>query len=626
MTVGCDDMNSIIQADLDKGETIYPGRPGYMMPVDDVFPGLGRVWVYWALSPDRRVTKTIISYTFNGETKTTEKPAPANAEYVSGYLRDSLEITGLDEGYYSFSMNTVDKDGHRSITTPLYPQIVRVYGDVYLSTLLPRGIESTEMLAGGKLKVTWVKDTTNVNYSLVTHTDYSASSVGKTRVDTVFNTTETSILPGYTRLQTFSVTSNRQVGIDAAPITEIHAAPVVEKTLLMTAPNGLAELTADAARGITELTYPIGIESWKLQDLYYFPNLRTLNLTPGTTEQPLPELTHSNYYRDKIGTDAAGYDKYDTAKYSWTIGGCPWSHIVSGFMLQSDLDIIDSLLASGQLTKVKYTRNSYPGLDAVLAKYPGKTEWNPVEPLPEDGVLIPHEFLVDYGVVDRNKAVNLVRANLRGDVDLTYAEDGSNVPADIAEKFTGNLRNVYKVTIDERLTSDLYNAAHPVSEVPATTIAFAVPTLQLGLGRLKFDCYIESSDGYEWLTAGGVSRFDGWKKVKVWCSRFLSGNNAEGIPIDSDNTPYRAEDFPTTNSTYRANDHEFARADKDAGTDIVFGEWTPLQNSSGVEGWDLNAQAPGHYRVIRIQFGADGAPRVNGRNLVYYLANLRFEK
>jgi hypothetical protein len=633
MTVGCDDMNSIIQDDLDKGEAIYPGKPGYMMPVDDVFPGLGRVWVYWAIAPDRRVVKTIITYTFNGETKTAEKAVPANAEYVAGYMRDSLEITGLEEGYYSFSMNTVDKDGHRSVTTPLYPQIVRVYGDVYLGTLLPRGIESTEMLAGGNLKVTWVKDTTNVNYSLITHTDYSTSSSGIKRVDTVFNTTATSILTGFTRLQTFSVTSNRQVGIDTAPITEIHAAPVVEKTLLTTAPNGLAELTAAAANGITELAYPIGIESWRLQDLYYFPNLRTLDLTPGTRER-LPELSYYTYYRDKTGVDATGYDVYDTAHYENTIGGCPWSYIVSGYMLKSDINIIDSLLASGQLTKVKYTRNSYPGLDAVLAKYSGKIEWNPVEPLPAEGILIPHELLVDYGVVDRNKGVNLyentARCKRRGNVYLTYSEDGSNVPADIRDKFTGDLKNVYRVEIGERL---VYTDADPnkTSEATATIIAFALPTgeLQLGLGRLKFDCYIASSNGYEWLTAGGVSAFNGWKKVKVWCSRFLPGAG------DSDNTPYRAESFPTTvvnddgsiaSSPYRANDHEFTRATNDAGTDIAFGEWTPLQNSGGVAGWDLNAQAPGHFRVIRIQFGADGAPRLGGRNLVYYLANLRFEK
>jgi hypothetical protein len=606
MTVACDDMNSIIQDDLDKGEAIYPGRPGYSRPVDDVFPGLGKVWVYWALPSDSRVVKTIITYTFNGETKTVEKVASAADDENFGYRADSILIPDLAEGYYSFSMSTVDKEGHRSITSALYPQVVRVYGEIYLNTLLPRGVESTEMLAGGNLKITWANDTTDVLYSLIEHTDYTGrSSIGTKKVDTVFNKTTESILSGFTKFQIFKVTSYRQLGIDTAPVEYLHASPVVEKALL--ANNGFTVLTAEAANNVRELAYPIGVASRTLQDLYYFSNLQTLDLTPGTTE--LPELTYNKYYVDRYYQS----ERTDTIKYESKIGGCPWLHIVSGYMPKSDMDIIDSLLTSGPLTTVKYTRNSYPGLDAVLDKHHDKIVWNPAEPLTRDDVMVPLSLLVDYGVVDRDLGVNLVSGLARGNVNYVHTVDGSNVPAAIAEKFDGDLRNVYKVTIGERTNIDGGS-----SERSATTIAFAVPTgeLQLGLGRLKFDCYIESSGGYDWLTSGGVSMFGVWKKVKVWCSRTLPGD------IDADNSPYRANDFPTSingvENPYRADSHEFFLSTNNPGFDIAFGDWTSCE-------YNLTAQSPGHYRVIRIQFGADGAPRVNGRNLVYYIANLRFE-
>jgi hypothetical protein len=121
MTVACDDMNSIIQDDLDKGEKIYPGRNAYSRRYD-VEVGIGKVWLYWALTPDTRVVKSVVTYTFNGETQTVEKPVSESSDeyaYV-GYRRDSLEITGLDEGFYSFSVHTVDMGGNRSISTQLY--------------------------------------------------------------------------------------------------------------------------------------------------------------------------------------------------------------------------------------------------------------------------------------------------------------------------------------------------------------------------------------------------------------------------------------------------------------------------------------------------------------------------
>jgi hypothetical protein len=595
MTTACDDMNSIIQDDLDKGEAIYPGRPEYAYDrLEDVHPGIGNVWLYWTLSPDSRVDSTVIIYTFNGETKTKAKKVTADESEYAGYRIDSLQITGLDEGYYSFSVYTVDKDGHRSITSALYPQIVRVYGDIYLNSKSPRIIDKTEMLAGGNLQITWTNASSDVLYSLVEYKDHRERATGETKVDTVFNNAETSVLYGFKRFQTFKITSYLRIGIDTAPVEEFYASPVVEKVLLSTAPNRFTEFTAAAAEEITELTFPVGVESWTLQDLYYFPKLRTLDLTPGTTGL-LPELTHIKSYTDRV--DNTEY--HDTIRS--VIGGDPWLNFASGYMADSDMAIMEDLLESGQLTTVKYTRNSYPKLDAVLERYPAvRTEWNPAEPLPDDGIMIPYNLLVDYRVVDRNKGVNITNGS-----HFAYAEDGTNVSGAIAGKFTGgDLRNVYRVRIEQR-ANDMG---------AATNIAFEIPSseLQINLdpnGRLKFDCYIESPS-YEWLGPAGISKYEGWKKVKVWCERTLPGF--------TEDSPYQEADF-AYGIPYRANSQEYPIGSDNKGFDIAFGDWTPCE-------WDLTPQSPGHYRVIRMQFGADGAPWGVPNTLTYYIANLRWSK
>jgi hypothetical protein len=578
MTVACDDMNSIIQADLDRGEAIYPGKPGYSKPVEDVFPGIGKVWIHWALGTDPRVVKTVITYTSNGETQLVEKAAPEG-----DYIIDSLLIENLAEGYYSFSMHTVDKDGHRSISSVLFPQIVRVYGDVYLNSLSARGIDKMEMQPGGNLLVTWSKPATEVLYTLVKYQDHSEVPNGQTRIDTVFNDAATSLLQGFKRFKNFSVQSYLQAGIDVAPAEDTYAPPVVEKAILETPPNSFTELTAAKATLITELAYPVGVKSWTFQDLYYFPNLRTLDLTPGT--ETLPQWRY-----DKAYVNAPA----DTTKLSSTVGGGPWLNFASGHISASDIAIIDDLLRTGELTTVKYARNSYPGLDTVLINYNSKVDWFPAEPLPDYGILIPNSLIVDYGVEDRAKGVDI-----KSDAVFNYSENGSNVASKIAVEFNGDLKNVYRTKI----------AARGDNTKSAVAFAFAVPAgVQLGLfpnGRLKFDCYVESED-YEWLGPAGISRFEGWKQIKVYCSRKLSAN----FPDDS---PFVDADFPFGSSVRNETQSKTV--------DIATGKWTSHE-------WDLTAMSDGHYRVIRIQLGADNAPWAlpTGKTLTYYIANLRWSK
>jgi hypothetical protein len=232
-----------------------------------------------------------------------------------------------------------------------------------------------------------------------------------------------------------------------------------------------------------------------------------------------------------------------------------------------------------------------------LEKYPSKVDWIPVEPLPAD-IMIPPNLLVDYRVVDRDKGVN--------PQNIVYAEDGSNVVPSIKEKFTGDLKNVYRVVIKQRAAD----------KGAATNIAFVLTVgVQLGLNpnsRLKFDCYVRSQD-YDWLDASKFSKYEPWKKIKVFISR--------NLPTFTGDTPYVANDFPY-GSPNRNETAEYQISDNDKGFNAsITGTWTHHE-------WDLSAYSGGHYRVLRIQFGADGAPwgLPGDKILTYYIANLRWSK
>jgi hypothetical protein len=603
MTVACDDMNSIIQDDLDRGEAIYPGKPGYVRPVDDVFAGIGRAWIYWGLGSDSRVVKSVISYTYSGETTTIEKTAPEIGDNYYDYRADSLEITGLAEGYYTFSVYTVDSDGHRSISTSLYPQIVQIYGETHLNALSPRSIDKMDMQTGGDLKITWTKDTTNLLYSVVKYYDHSESAMGITQIDTIPNKEVETVLTGFKRFKNFLVTSYYQVGIDVAQAEDFYAPPVIEKVLLATAPNGFAELTTEAAMAVTELTYPFGMESWTLQDLYYFPNLRTLDLTPGT--QTLSELKYARHYTElnKLGNGGAG--SIDTVlTVTNTVGGGPWLNFVSGYMTDENIATINDLLESGQLTKVKYTRNSYPGLDPVLEKHGGKIEWSPVNP--PDDVMIPKNLLSDYRLEDSG----------RGNVEVSHSDDESVVPDDIAGKFAGELKNVYKVVLNQYGNQQVSNTA--VFSLPE-----GVRFNSKEYKYLKFDVYIEVA-GDSILLDSRYSKYGGFKNIQI-----IRKTRFDNFPATS---PYPSRVNGDRNEDFTYSKQPDDPDDPDDGTplglsDAELGSWKSLTVDMSNDPVVLGLSVAYHSRILILKFGLDSPWLPDyAKGLTYYVANLRWSK
>ena len=173
--------------------------------------------------------------------------------------------------------------------------------------------------------------------------------------------------------------------------------------------NGVTVFTQDGVSAITKLTYPVHANS--LQDIFYFPNLKTLDLTGGTLFT-VPVL---NYNRNSI-VDA--------------IGGGPYlpfmgkmSDVASG-----NMQALKDLLENKILTKVYYRPNTM-GLDALLAPYVLSGVVELVSS--PDEVLIPDNFMLEGGIQDNNwKTVN------------TY-------PATDAPAGTG-LENIWKVKLNGR--------------------------------------------------------------------------------------------------------------------------------------------------------------------------------
>src|SRR3546814_20513369 len=78
----------------------------------------------------------------------------SDLESISENASDTVEayIGNLDEGVYSFTIYSFDKEGNRSI--PLITENVKIYGDKYQGGLLNRQVSSIDY-ADGKTFLFW---------------------------------------------------------------------------------------------------------------------------------------------------------------------------------------------------------------------------------------------------------------------------------------------------------------------------------------------------------------------------------------------------------------------------------------------------------------------------------------
>lgn len=153
--------------------------------------------------------------------------------------------------------------------------------------------------------------------------------------------------------------------------------------------NGVTTFTAAAVESVTKLTYPLHTATFS--DLFYFPNLTSLDLTGAGLANVLPTL---DYDRNGVKTRS---------------GGGAWQPFMLRVEKPADINIssiasLQDILASGQLKYIRYIPNSM-GLDEVLAPYVATGVVELVEddnPLYPEAVFIDPQFFVKGQVVDNN--------------------------------------------------------------------------------------------------------------------------------------------------------------------------------------------------------------------------------
>ncbi|WP_165438722.1 DUF4998 domain-containing protein [Albibacterium indicum] len=182
----CSKMNDTYKEFLEEGQLIYTGRPDTI----HIHPGHNRLLLAWKTPSDPKAIKARIFW--NNRLDSIDVPIDR-----SGSERDSVKVyfDDFEEGNYLFEIFTFDDEGNRSIKIEV---IAKVYGGNYISSLLTRPIDRTEMDEGA-LHIAWgaLPDTTAIGSEV-----FYSDSEGKEEKIFVNGMEATTIIPNFTP-QTF---------------------------------------------------------------------------------------------------------------------------------------------------------------------------------------------------------------------------------------------------------------------------------------------------------------------------------------------------------------------------------------------------------------------------------------
>ncbi|GAB3026953.1 hypothetical protein GCM10027051_34740 [Niabella terrae] len=394
------------------GETVYPGRydtiighVGYERVEIDLMKA-GRI-------PSRdirmgKAIKTVIEYD--------------NKELVIDSLVSWVNITDLKMSkLYRFNVYTLDDQGNKSV-----PQEIALipYTQTDLDALV---VQSPQVLTSPVSAVlSWPSGLSSIlldYYSLIfEYTDnngvkktgqrdanpriFAANLPSGSAVD--FNI-QYKIIPkvnGTPIIDTLILSQTLPVNI---PTGSSSFSPAEETTLLA---NGISTFTADAVSNVEKLTFPVTTTT--LQDLFYFSNLKEIDLTGGSLFEMKSQSYTANGVTDVIGGGSL-------APFARRVGDMP----------ASSAQYLIDLLESGTLTKVTYLPHSL-GIDEQLAPF--------VESGIVDLIEKPDEILVDF------------RFLLDGLIQTNSWKMGLETPATTYPAGTG-LENVIKATLQSKNSS-----------------------------------------------------------------------------------------------------------------------------------------------------------------------------
>lgn len=138
--VACSKMDATYVDFIKKGSITYVGTPDSLK----VYPGKNRLKLEWLLS-DPSATRVKIYW----NNKSDSLDIPVSADPQTNKM--SVWLDDLREGSYSFDITFYDKDNNRSVVTNA---IGKVYGDIYVNTLLSRPVKSG-IFVNDTVTVTW---------------------------------------------------------------------------------------------------------------------------------------------------------------------------------------------------------------------------------------------------------------------------------------------------------------------------------------------------------------------------------------------------------------------------------------------------------------------------------------
>lgn len=210
----CSGMNDIIEEYLDRGEINYIGRPD-SITCDG---GLYRVKFTWKVGKDVRIESCKIFWNMGADSLI----YPIDKEsLINGYA--SVELPFENEGEYVFDLVQMGEKGFPSIPQEV---IGKVYGDKYISSLIPRSARSVDI--ENNVATLTISSVDNCYYSEVLYTDNN----GKENIVRVEPDVTSITIDNYTFGGDFTIRSYYKPEENAIDIFEVEDKgrfPLVEK-------------------------------------------------------------------------------------------------------------------------------------------------------------------------------------------------------------------------------------------------------------------------------------------------------------------------------------------------------------------------------------------------------------
>ncbi|KAA6300617.1 MAG: hypothetical protein EZS26_003240 [Candidatus Ordinivivax streblomastigis] len=141
----CENMNSIHEQYINRGETIYIGAADSVL----MHPGYHKIGFEWKINADPRIIKAVIYW--NERADTTTIPVVRTPESEGEMWLEAL-LEDIPEGEYVFEFELQDNSGNISKSLQISGTVL---GDVYVENLRNRGIKELAKLVTGNMQITW---------------------------------------------------------------------------------------------------------------------------------------------------------------------------------------------------------------------------------------------------------------------------------------------------------------------------------------------------------------------------------------------------------------------------------------------------------------------------------------